>query len=311
MRKILIIDDLHPAIIPPLENSGWKVDYMPTITQAQVPEIIGEYTGLILRSKIFIGKEVLEKAEKLRFVARAGAGMDQIVEEEVKKRGIILLNAPEGNCNAVAEHVLGMILTLFNRLNTANTEVKNGIWQREANRGYELNGKTVAIIGYGHNGKAFAKKLTGFECKVLAYDILPTAQYINSHAQPATMEQIFEQADVVSLHVPLTPLTENMVNHSFIHQFKKNIWLFNTSRGKVVVLNDLLDAMDKGKIIGAGLDVLENENLESFQKNQPDLHKKLMNNPKILLTPHVAGWTFESHEKISQTLAQKINALKF
>jgi len=309
MNKILIIDDLHPSIVPMLESIGYKVDYEPNITKAEVYQRIEIYTGLLLRSKMFIGIDILEKALRLKFVARAGAGMDQIVEEEVLKRGIKLLNAPEGNRDAVAEHVLGMILTLFNNIHLANEEVKQGIWEREPNRGHELNGKTVAIVGYGNNGKTFAKRLKGFDCEVLAHDILPNSTYQDLNAKAVGMEEIYQKADIISFHVPLTELTNEMVNTTYLHRFQKPIWLFNLSRGKVVVLKDLLAEIETGKVSGAGLDVLENENLPSFKANQPELYKRLMANPKVLLTPHIGGWTFESHEKINKVLFDKINAL--
>lgn len=300
---------MHLSILPMLENIGYEVHYKPDIKQEEVFDTIELYSGLILRSKIFIGKEILERAHNLKFIARAGAGMDQIVEEEVLKRNIKLINAPEGNRNAVAEHVLGSILTLFNKIHTANFEVKNGVWLREENRGYEIEGKTVAIIGYGNNGKAFAKCLKGFDCKVLAYDILPSSEYADENAIPSSMETIFNEADIVSFHTPLTSLTENLVNKDFLQKFKKNIWLFNSSRGKVVVINDLLDAIDNGKVLGAGLDVLPIENLNKFKEKEPKTYERLMNNPKILLTPHVAGWTHESHMKINKTLVEKIKSL--
>ncbi len=309
MKKILIIDDLHISIVPLLENMGYQVDYEPFIEKEEVLNRISAYTGLMLRSKMFIGTEILENATNLKFIARAGAGMDQIVEEEVLRRGIKLLNAPEGNRDAVAEHVLGMILTLFNKIHTANTEVKNGVWLREENRGYELNGKTVAIIGYGNNGKTFAKRLKGFDCEVLAYDILQRKNYEDENAKAAGMDEIFEKTDIISFHLPLTDNTDQLVDSEYLNKFKKNIWLFNSSRGKVVILKDLLDNIDSGKILGAGLDVLENENMVVFKAAQPEIYTRLMSNPNIILTPHVAGWTFESHTKINEVLASKIAKL--
>ncbi|MFN0047730.1 MAG: NAD(P)-dependent oxidoreductase [Cytophagales bacterium] len=310
MNKILIIDDLHPNIVPMLKSIGYDVDYEPTITEKEVYNRIENYTGLLLRSKMFIGVEILSKATKLKFIARAGAGIDQIVEEEVLSRGIKLLNAPEGNRDAVAEHVLGMILTLFNNIHIGNTQVKNGLWLREENRGHELNGKTVGIIGYGNNGKAFAKLLKGFNCQVLAYDILHRQNYEDENSKAAEMEDIFEHADIVSFHTSLTNETDELVNNQYISKFKKNIWLFNLSRGKIVVLKDLLDNIDSGKIKGAGLDVLTNENLKTFKEKEPNIYARLMASDKIILTPHVGGWTFESHAKINEVLFDKIKALQ-
>lgn len=302
---------MHPSIIPLLENEGFVVDYQPFISKNEVFEIIGNYHGLILRSKIFIGNEILERANLLKFIARAGAGMDQIVEEEVKKRNIILLNAPEGNRNAVAEHVLGLILNLFNKINTADQEIRNGIWKREENRGHEVDGKTIAIIGYGNNGKAFAKKLKGFDVNVLAVDILPESEVINENATYSNWQDVFENADIVSFHLPLTEITENLVNEEFISKFRKQIWLFNSSRGKVVVLQDLVNSLKSGKVLGAGLDVLPIENLVKFQQLSPELFQELMSFKNVVLTPHVAGWTFESYEKINQVLVEKIKQISF
>lgn len=309
MKKILIIDDLHPNIIPMLEGIGYLVDYEPLITKEEVFERIEGYHGLLLRSKMFIGEEILSRAKQLEFIGRAGAGLDQIVEEEVLKRGIKLLNAPEGNRNAVAEHVLGMILSTFNNIHSSNQEVKNGIWKREENRGYELSEKTVAIIGYGNNGKALAKLLKGFDCNVLAFDISKNINIYDENATLTQMEEIFLKADVVSFHVPLTHLTTEMVDDAYLSKFNKKIWLFNLSRGKVVVLQDLLDNIDKGKVLGAGLDVLPNENLSEFKSKEPNLYTQLMEHPQVLLTPHIGGWTFESHEKINKVLFEKIKAI--
>lgn len=299
---------MHPSIVPLLEAMDYEVDYKPFITKEEVDLIIGLYTGLILRSKIFIGNEVLIKANKLKFIARAGAGMDQIVENEVKERNIILINAPEGNRDAVAEHALGMLLTLFNRFHSADKEVRNGWWHREENRGYELGGKTVGIIGYGNNGKAFARKLKGFDCEVLAYDILHR-NYTDENAKASSMDQIFETADIISFHVPLTVETDKLVTLEYLNQFKKPIWIVNTSRGQVVVLKDLLKAIDLEIVHGAALDVLENENLNNFKSNDPETFHKLIKSNKVLLTPHVAGWTHESYFKINKVLVDKIKVL--
>jgi len=299
---------MHPSIIPLLEAQGYKVDYCPKITELEVFEIISQYTGLIVRSKIFVGIDILKRAINLKFIARAGAGMDQIVEEEVRKRHISLINAPEGNRDAVAEHAIGMLLALFNKFNTADREVRNGVWLREENRGIELGGKTVGIIGYGNNGKAFSKRLTGFECEVLTFDILQK-NFNDNNAKAVTMEEVFEKADIVSFHVPLTPITDKLANTEYFKKFKKNIWVINTSRGQVVVLKDLLDMIEVGKVNGACLDVLEIENLIKFKSSDLGTYTKLVNNPKVLLTPHVAGWTHESYQKINEVLAQKIEQL--
>ncbi|MDX2194937.1 MAG: NAD(P)-dependent oxidoreductase [Cytophagales bacterium] len=309
MNKILIIDEMHPSIVPMLQNIGFEVDYLPHITDSQVLECVEKYTGIVLRSKIFIDKTILEKAVNLKFIARAGAGMDQIVEEEVKKRKIALLNAPEGNRDAVAEHVIGMILCMYNNILRADSEVRSGIWHREQNRGIELGDKTVAIIGYGNTGKTLSRKLSGFACRVLAYD--KYKHFVkNQFATFATLDHIKAEADVVSLHIPLTQDTDGWINYAFLSSFAKPIYVINTSRGGVLVIKDLLQAIDDGKVLGAALDVLETENLEKFKKNDPYTYDRLMTNNKILLTPHIAGWTNESYIKINQVLIHKIKKLK-
>lgn len=308
MKKVLIIDDMHQSIISTLQEIGFEVDYQPEITEKEVLLNIQNYEGLIVRSKIFIGSEILDKAVKLKFIARAGAGLDQIVEEEVKKRHIILLNAPEGNRDAVAEHTIGMILALMNKMHIADAEIRNGIWKREANRGYEIGGKTVAIIGYGHAGKALAKRLSMFDCNILAFDI-HHAFHGDVYSKEADMSEIFETADIVSFHVPLTFHTHHFVNKTYLEKFKKNIWIINTSRGPIIQLSHLLDKIDEGKVLGAALDVLENEKIDLFKTAEPELYKRMCENKKLLLTPHIAGWTRESYQKINDTLINKIKKI--
>lgn len=308
MKKVLIIDDMHPTIISELKEMGFEVDYKPQITEKQVLECITDYEGLIVRSKIYIDAEILDRATNLKFIARAGAGLDQIVEEEVKKRHIILLNAPEGNRDAVAEHTIGMMLALMNKMHTADQEIRNGTWKREANRGYEIGGKTVSIIGYGHTGKALAKRLSVFDCKILAFDIHHSF-HGDAFSSEATMNEIFEQTDILSLHIPLNFHTNQLVNANYLEKFKKNIWLINTSRGPVLNLPEVLDKIEQGKVIGAALDVLENEKINDFIVKEPQLYQRLIANKKVLLTPHVAGWTFESYERINATLINKIKKI--
>lgn len=299
---------MHPSIIAELSAIGLDVDYRPEITEKEVQNCIENYEGLVVRSKIYIDSTILNKATKLKFIARAGAGLDQIVEEEVKKRNIILLNAPEGNRDAVAEHAIGMLLALMNNMHRADYEVRHGIWKREANRGYEIGGKTIAVIGYGHTGKAFAKRMKAFDCEILAFDIHHTLHGDN-FAKEATMSEIYEQADIVSLHIPLTYHTKYLVDSAYLEKFKKKIWVVNTSRGPVINLNHLLDKIDEGKVLGAALDVLENEKINDFKTQEPQLFERMVSNPKLLLTPHVAGWTFESYQKINDALISKIKKI--
>ena len=263
----------------------------------------------MIRSRFTIDKVFLDAATNLKFIARVGAGLENIDIDYAKSKGIVLIAAPEGNRNAVAEHALGMLLSLFNKLNQANNEVKNGLWQREANRGVELDGKTVGIIGYGNTGKAFAKKLRGFDTDVLCYDILENVG--DDNAQQVSLETLQLKSDVVSLHTPQTPQTLGMINTKFINAFAKPFWFLNTARGKSVVTKDLVTALKSGKILGAGLDVLEYEKAsfeDMFTSTMPEAFQYLIKANNVILTPHVAGWTTESHIKLAQTIVDKIKA---
>lgn len=308
MKKVLIIDEMHHSLVGMLQAIGLEPDYKPKITESEVLQIIDHYVGLVLRSKIFIGENVLNRAKNLRFIARAGAGMDKIVEEEVLKRNISLLNAPEGNRDAVAEHAVGMLLCMLNHMHTSDREVRSGLWLREENRGLELMYRTVGIIGYGNNGSAFAKRLKSFGCRIMVYDKYKKG-YAEDDIEECTLEDLMEHCDVLSLHIPLSEDTHFMIHHGFIQKMKHPFYLINTSRGKVVRLHDLLDQLDKGQVLGACLDVLENENITDFRTRHPDLYLRLMNSKKVLLTPHVAGWTHESYRKINEVLVHKIKEL--
>lgn len=307
-KSVLIVDEMHPSIVPMLEKAGFSVDYEPAIRAADVPGRMAEYAGLVVRSKLVIDADFLDRAGQLRFIARAGAGMDQIDTKAAEKRGVVLLNAPEGNQDALAEHAMGMILTLFNKLRLADAQVRQGVWNREANRGYELKGKTVAIIGYGFMGQAFAQRLASFDCKVIAYDKYKRG-FSSSIVEEASMEEIFVEADVVSLHLPLTSETRSWVNDQFLQRFRKPFWLINTARGEIVSLQALVDAVNSGKVMGAALDVLENEKLETLTPEQKSAFDALIAMPNVLLSPHVAGWSFESYERINKVLVDKINRL--
>jgi len=304
-KSVLIVDEMHPSIVPLLQKAGFEAVYSPAITKDEVMQVIGGYSGIVVRSKFVLDKEFFDRALKLEFVGRAGAGMDQIDTKVAEKKGIYLLNAPEGNQDALAEHAVGMILTLFNKLHTADMQVRNKVWDREGNRGYELKGKTVAVIGYGFMGEAFVRRLVGFGCKVLAYDKYKRG-FSNHRVEEASLEEVFVEADIVSLHVPLTPETKHMVNRLFIERFKKPIWLVNTSRGEVVSLTDLSASLKSGKIRGAALDVLENEKLKTLTPEQDEVFQELAKMPNVIFSPHVAGWSFESYERINQVLVEKI-----
>ena len=305
--KILHIDSNHPLLWEQLEQAGFQNEADFISTKQEVEAIIENYHGIVIRSRFKIDKTFLDKATNLKFIARVGAGLESIDCVYAIAKGVHLIAAPEGNANAVGEHALGMLLALFNNLNKANNEVKSGQWNREANRGYELEGKTVGIIGYGNMGKSFAKKLKGFDATVLCYDILPNVG--DSNAEQVTLAELQEKADVLSLHTPWTPETDKMVNADFINQFKKSFWLINTARGNSVVTADLVEALKSGKILGAGLDVLEYEKLSFetlFEGEKPAAFEYLLQAENVLLTPHIAGWTFESHQKLAQTIVDKI-----
>ena len=307
MRKILHIDGNHPLLESQLEAAGFINEEDFSSNKQEIEVKIADYEGIVIRSRFKIDKGFIDKAVNLKFIARVGAGLESIDCDYASAKGIALIAAPEGNRNAVAEHALGMLLSLFNNLNRANAEVKAGKWSRESNRGHELDGKTVGIIGYGNMGKAFAKKLRGFDVTVLCYDILPNVG--DENAKQVSLVALQEQADVVSLHIPWTPETDKMVDSGFINAFAKPFWLLNTARGKSVVTADLAKALAEKKVLGAGLDVLEYEKLsfESFAEAAvPEAFQYLIDAENVLLSPHVAGWTFESHAKLAQTIVDKI-----
>jgi D-3-phosphoglycerate dehydrogenase len=306
MSKILIVDDLHPVFKNRAEQLGYEVDDLPKITRAETLEVISRYDGIAVRTKFRIDKELMDAAPGLKFVARAGAGLDNIDEDYAKERGILLINAPEGNRDALGEHAVAMLLGVINNLRQSDIEIRNGIWDREGNRGWELKGKTVGIIGYGFMGSSFAKKLSGFDVKVIAYDKYKTG-FSDAFAQECSMEEIVKHSDVLSLHIPLTSETRQMVNEEYLYHFKKNIFFINTARGEIVSTQAVLDALKSGRIMGAGLDVLEAEKFPNLA--QQPWYEELKASPKVLLSPHIGGWTVDSYRKISEVLADKLENL--
>ena len=304
-QKILITDKIHPLLREGLEHDGFAVNYNPAISPDEVLQIIHDYEGLVVNSKIYVGKVMLDRALKLKFVCRAGSGLEIIDLDYAKKKNIIVFNSPEGNRNAVAEHALGMLLNLMNNISVANEQVKNYQWNREANRGHEISGKTIALIAYGNTAKAFSKLLKGFDVTILAYDKYYQG-FANDFVDESSLEEIFKRTDIVSIHLPLTPETEYMIDYKFLSSFKKPHWLINTSRGKVLRTEDLMQCLNEGKILGAALDVLENEKLERISEDEKQIFEKLISDKRILLTPHIAGWTFESRKRIAEVLLQKI-----
>ncbi|MEO5912393.1 MAG: NAD(P)-dependent oxidoreductase [Pelobium sp.] len=308
MKKILIVDDLHPAFKIAAQEMGFEVDDRPLIKKEEVMAILKDYVGLAIRTKFKVDKEVIDAAPQLKFVARAGAGMDNIEVAYADEKNIQLINAPEGNADAVGEHCVGLLLSLMNNFRKADNEIRSGIWEREGNRGYELKGKTVGIIGYGNNGSAFARKLKGFEVKVLAYDKYKT-RFSDEYATEASMEEIVKYADVLSLHIPLTRETKQLVNEEYFRYFRRPFFFINASRGEIVSTSSVLKAINEGKIIGAGLDVLETEKFPALAL--ASFYNELIVEGKVILTPHIAGWTFDSYRKISEVLAEKLKNLEF
>lgn len=307
--NILHLDTNHPLLIEQLNDLGFTNHEDYSSSKTEIESKIKDYEGIVIRSRFTIDQQFLDAATNLKFIGRVGAGLENIDCDYAEQKGISLIAAPEGNRNAVGEQALGMLLSLFNNLNKADAEVRQGKWLREANRGLELDGKTVGIIGYGNMGKAFAKKLRGFEVDVLCYDIQDGVG--DNNAEQVPLEVFCKQVDVVSLHTPQTPLTLGMIDKAFIKKFKKPFWFINTARGKSVVTEDLVDALKTGNILGAGLDVLEYEKASFenlFLEEMPEAFKYLIQAQNVLLTPHIAGWTIESKEKLAQTIVDKIKA---
>ena len=305
--KILHLDKNHESLINQLNGLGFENEEDYTSSKGDIMEKIHSYDGLIVRSRIIIDKFFLDKAKRLKFIGRVGAGLENIDCEYAKNKKIELFAAPEGNRNAVGEHSLAMLLSLFNKLNKANREVKAGSWVREENRGIELDGKTIGILGYGNMGKSFSKKLKGFDVDVLCYDLKENVA--DENCQQVSLAELQERSDVISIHTPQTKLTTNMVNTVFINQFKKSFWLINTARGSAVVTKDLVNGIKKGKILGAGLDVLEYEksSFENlFLSETPKALRYLIDSDSVILSPHIAGWTQESEKKLADTIVKKI-----
>lgn len=307
--KILFIDSTHTELIIMLEEQGFICESFSNFSRDEYKKIVLGYVGIVIRSKVKLDADFLQHCHNLRFIARVGAGMENIDVAYAEKRNIICLNAPEGNKDAVGEQALGMILALFNRIIVSDREVREGKWIREGNRGIELGNKTVGIIGYGNTGSAFAKKLAGFGVKVISYDKYKT-DYSDNYVLESTMEKLFDECDIVSIHTPLTDETQDLVNNDFLESFRKNIYIVNTSRGKILNTADLVSALDRGKVIGACLDVIEYEGLSFEDVNIPKEFKELIKNNNVILTPHIAGWTHESNHKMALTIARKIGELE-
>lgn len=305
-KKALIAAPVHPVLLDGLAQAGYECIIHEKITQDAAFELIGDCEGVITSTRIQLDKALIDAAPNLRWIGRMGSGMEVIDLEYAMAKGIDCYGSPEGNCNAVGEHALGMLLSLIRRISWSNAEVKQGLWYREENRGIELEGKTIGIVGFGHTGRAFAKKLSGFDLRILAYDKYNQVQEPTDLVTSASIEQIFEEADIVSFHVPLQADTVHYFNREFISLMRKPFILINTSRGVVVDTEALYEGIMTGKIIGACLDVFEQEPITAMRKDLQCLMNELLALPQVVVTPHIAGYTFEALYKMSKALLTKI-----
>ncbi len=310
LRQCLIIDPMHSSIFSMLQEIGWEGVDVSAKELSFIQSLINQYEGLFVRTRTRVDEQLLGTKPSIKFVARAGAGLDNIDLDFLQKHNIKVLHASEGNRDAVGEFAIATLLSLLRHIPSADAEVRKSVWLREENRGEELMGKTVGIIGYGNMGKAFAKRLSGFSCKVLAYDKYKR-NFSDEWVSEVSLENIFEESDILSLHIPLTAETRGMVNEEFVERFKKPFIFINTARGEIVKLSTLAKAIETGKIRGAALDVLENEKLTSFTEDQQKAFTFLTHRRNVIFTPHIAGWTYESHYKINQILVQKLQAFGF
>ena len=309
--KILHVDENHPLMLERLERLGYHNDLAYTTPLEEILKTINTYDGMVIRSRFPIDKKFIDTAQNLRFIARVGAGLENIDVKYAQSKNIHLIAAPEGNRNAVGEHAIGLLLGLMNKLRLGHHSIQQGKWLREVHRGFELENKKVGIIGYGNTGKNFAEKLKGFNVKVLCHDILPNIG--DENATQVDLQTLMDEVQVLSLHIPQSKQTENMINKAFISKMKYPFWFINTARGKAVVTQDLVAGLRSGKILGAGLDVLEYESASFHSifniKNRPEALDFLLSADNVLLSPHVGGWTVESHRKLAQTIVDKIKSL--
>ncbi len=307
-RKVLITEPMDEYLMTGLTELGFECNYQPRMSYGQCIDIIKEYTGLIISSNMTVDKVLLDQAKKLEFVARAGSGMESIDIEYADSLNVKTLNSPEGNRDAVGEHAIGMLLSLLHNINKADAQLRGNLWLREENRGNELQEKVVGILGFGNTGQAFSEKLSGFAVKIIAYDKYKTG-FGNGHVIESDMETIFKETDILSLHLPLTEETHHSIDNDFLQSFNKKIYVLNTSRGKIVNTADLIRNLEGGKILGAALDVFENEHLETLQGEELEWHQYFIGSTRVILSPHIAGWTQESKKKIVKVLVEKIKSL--
>lgn len=305
-RRVLIVDEMHESILPLLRDRGYDPVYLPVISRKEILEIIDGFFGLIIRSKTKVDQELVDKAVKLKFVARAGAGIDKLDVTYLASKKIEIINAPEGNRDALAEHALGILLSVLHRLNYSYNEVRNGVWDREGNRGIELKGKVVGIYGVGNMGHSFAQKLSGLGCEVIGFDKY-NLDIESDYVHQVALEELMDRTEILSLHIPLTNETKHLFDKVYLSRFKRLKILINTARGEILKTNDLVELLDEGNIYGAGLDVLENEKPDTYSKKDKEFMNKLMSYPNTIITPHVGGWTYESYQRINEVLVKKIS----
>ncbi len=308
LGSILFLDSTHPILPEKLQKMGFTIDYDFSSSKEEIINKISNYQGVIIRSRLKLDKNILKPAKNLKFIGRVGSGLENIDTDYAHSKGIFCLNSPEGNRDSVGEHTLGLLLAITNNIVKSNNEVKNGFWFREENRGMEINGKTIAIIGYGNMGSAFVQRLSGFKANVIAYDKYKFG-FGNKLVNETSMEEIFKTADIISFHIPYTEETHYLLNRDFLSKFEKNIIILNTSRGKIVNTDDLVDALKSKKVIAAGLDVIEYES--TSLQNKPisywsESMQYIANAENVILTPHIAGWSNESNIKLSEVLFDKI-----
>ncbi len=307
-KKVLIVDEMHGSINSMLEEIGLIPDYQPGLKQEEILPIIQDYTGLIFRGKVKVDAKLIDAASSLKFVARAGAGMDKVDVDYMEAKGVTAINAPEGNRDALGEHALGMLLSLLHKINSADREVRKWIWRREENRGLELGKKVVGIYGFGNMGEAFAQKLSGLGCTILAYDKFKTG-FSNEFVQEVDLETLRTETEVLSLHVPLKEDTMFLFDRSELEKYPKLLILINTARGKVLRLKDALGLLKEGELQGLALDVLENEKIDSLSAEEKQVFEDLIKMENVIITPHIGGWTHESYERINIVLVKKIKKL--